>query len=300
MIMKIKTFRYMFKQGIIGIWRNRGMSLASVTTVAASLMILGVIITLVLNINGVAFMLQNQFDTIQVYLEDEIPVEQITSIGVEIGKIEGIANIEFVSKEQALQTFKNGWGEQGYLLESLESNPLPNSYVIHLEKIENADMVVSELSKLSGIDEVKYYKDIIDNLLRIAQYIRRFGWALISILIVIAMFIISNTIKLTLNARRQEVNIMKYVGATNWFIRWPFIIEGIILGFIGALVSTVIINFTYQSAFELITTRVYVILSSYMILPTDMLPRVIVMFTVIGCGVGALGSIISLRKHLKV
>ncbi|QUH25678.1 permease-like cell division protein FtsX [Serpentinicella alkaliphila] len=298
--MKIKTFRYMFKQGIIGIWRNRGMSLASVTTVAASLMILGVIITLVLNINGVAFMLQNQFDTIQVYLEDEIPVEQITSIGVEIGKIEGIANIEFVSKEQALQTFKNGWGEQGYLLESLESNPLPNSYVIHLEKIENADMVVSELSKLSGIDEVKYYKDIIDNLLRIAQYIRRFGWALISILIVIAMFIISNTIKLTLNARRQEVNIMKYVGATNWFIRWPFIIEGIILGFIGALVSTVIINFTYQSAFELITTRVYVILSSYMILPTDMLPRVIVMFTVIGCGVGALGSIISLRKHLKV
>ena len=300
MTMKIKTFRYMFKQGLIGIWRNRGMSLASVTTVAASLMILGVIITLVLNINGVAFMLQNQFDTIQVYLEDDIPVEQITSIGVEIGKIEGIANIEFVSKEQALQTFKNGWGEQGYLLESLESNPLPNSYVIHLEKIETADMVVNELSKVSGIDEVKYYKDIIDNLLRIAQYIRRFGLALISILIVIAMFIISNTIKLTLNARRQEVNIMKYVGATNWFIRWPFIIEGIILGFIGALLSTIIINFTYKSAFELITTRVYVILSSYMILPTDMLPRVIVMFTVIGCGVGALGSIISLRKHLKV
>ena len=300
MTMKIKTFRYMFKQGLIGIWRNRGMSLASVTTVAASLMILGVIITMVLNINGVAFMLQNQFDTIQVYLEDDIPVEQITSIGVEIGKIEGIANIEFVSKEQALQTFKNGWGEQGYLLESLESNPLPNSYVIHLEKIESADMVVNELSKVSGIDEVKYYKDIIDNLLRIAQYIRRFGLALISILIVIAMFIISNTIKLTLNARRQEVNIMKYVGATNWFIRWPFIIEGIILGFIGALLSTIIINFTYKSAFELITTRVYVILSSYMILPTDMLPRVIVMFTVIGCGVGALGSIISLRKHLKV
>ena len=300
MTMKIKTFRYMFKQGLIGIWRNRGMSLASVTTVAASLMILGVIITMVLNINGVAFMLQNQFDTIQVYLEDDIPVEQITSIGVEIGKIEGIANIEFVSKEQALQTFKNGWGEQGYLLESLESNPLPNSYVIHLEKIESADMVVNELSKVSGIDEVKYYKDIIDNLLRIAQYIRRFGFALISILIVIAMFIISNTIKLTLNARRQEVNIMKYVGATNWFIRWPFIIEGIILGFIGALLSTIIINFTYKSAFELITTRVYVILSSYMILPTDMLPRVIVMFTVIGCGVGALGSIISLRKHLKV
>lgn len=300
MIMKIKTFKYMLKQGIIGIWRNRGMSLASITTVAASLMILGLIITLVLNINGIAFMLQSQFDTVQVYLEDELSIEEITRIGTQIGSIEGIANIEFESKEQALQNLKELWGDQGYLLESFENNPLPNSYIIHLESIETADLVVNQLENLSGIDEVKYYKDVIDNLLRIANFIRTVGVALIFILIMIAMFIISNTIKLTLNARRQEVNIMKYVGATNWFIRWPFVIEGMLLGLIGALISTAIINFAYKSAFDVITTRVYVILSSYMILPADMLPRVIVMFVVLGCGVGVLGSIVSLRKHLKV
>jgi len=300
MVMKVRTFKYMFKQGLVGIWRNRGMSLASITTVAASLMILGVIITLVLNINGIAFMLQNQFDTVQVYLVEELSDEEITNIGIELGSIEGIKDLEFESKEQALQKFKEGWGEQGYLLESLEKNPLPNSYVIHLNNIESADAVVNELTNVSGIDEVKYYKDVIDNLLRIAKFIRSVGWALILVLVLIAMFIISNTIKLTLNARKQEVNIMKYVGATNWFIRWPFIIEGMLLGLIGALFATVVINFAYQSAFDLITTRVYVILSTYMILPTQMLPRIIIIFVVLGCGVGALGSIVSLRKHLRV
>lgn len=298
--MKIKTFKYMFKQGIVGIWRNRGMSLASITTVAASLMILGVIITLVLNINGIAYMLQSQFDTVQVYLDDDLTVEEITDIGIEIGQINEVENLEFESKEQALQKFREGWGDQGYLLESLESNPLPNSYIIYLESIESADLVVGELSYISGIDEVKYYKDVIDNLLRIAQFIRTVGLGLIFILIIIAMFIISNTIKLTLNARKQEVNIMKYVGATNWFIRWPFVIEGMLLGLIGSIISIVAINFAYKSAFDVITTRVYVIMSSYMILPMDMLPRLIIMFAVLGCGVGALGSIISLRKHLKV
>lgn len=276
------------------------MSIASITTVVATLIILGVVITLVLNINGIAFMLQSQFDTVQVYLDDELSMEEITNAGIAIAKIEGIENIEFESKEQALQNLKERWGQQGYLLESLEKNTLPNSYVIYLRDIESAELVVGELSKVSGIDEIKYYKDIVDNLLRIAQYVRTIGLSLIFMLIVITMFILSNTIKITLNARKKEITIMKHVGATNWFIRWPFVIEGVFLGFIGAIISIVIVNFAYQSAFNFITTRLYVILSSYMILPSVMLSRVIIIFLVLGCGVGALGSIVSLRKHLRV
>ncbi|MDR5659363.1 permease-like cell division protein FtsX [Serpentinicella sp. ANB-PHB4] len=298
--MKIKTFPYMIKQGLTGIWRNRGMSLASITTVSATLMILGLIITLVLNINGIAYMLQSQFDTVQLYLEEDIAHEEITDIGKEIGAIDGVSYVEFETKEEALDNLKEQWGDQGYLLDTLEDNPLPDSYIVHVENIETADSVVDELRKLDGIDEIKYYQDIIDNLLRIAGFVRTIGFALIMILILIAMFIISNTIKITLNARRQEITIMKYVGATNWFIRWPFVIEGMLLGFIGALIASGVVYFAYQSVFDIITTRLYVLFSGYMVTTQDMMTNVTIIFLIIGCGVGILGSIISLRKHLKV
>ncbi|MCC5912372.1 MAG: ABC transporter permease [Clostridiaceae bacterium] len=298
--MKIRTISYMFKQGFIGIWRNRGMSVASISSVAASLAVLGVIITLVLNINNLSNVAQMQFDSIQVYLEDELTVEETMDLGQQIGSIEGIHYIEYESKEDALAKMKEQWGDQGHLLETLEENPLPHSYIIHLSNIDAADDVVAGLNSIEGIEEVKYYKDLIDNMLSIATFIRTIGLVLIVILVLIAMFIISNTIKLTLNARKQEINIMKYVGATNWFIRWPFLIEGIVLGLIGAVIASIIVFYGYEYSYNIISTRFYVMLSSYMVSVEQMASRVIAMFVVLGTGVGALGSIISLRKHLKV
>lgn len=298
--MKIRTVRYMFRQGLTGLWRNRAMSLASIGTVSASLVILGLVITLVLNITNVADLAQMQFDEIQVYLEDHLSIEEIDRLGKEIGEIPGVLEAKYESKEEALEKLRESWGEEGYLLDGLEKNTLPNSYIIEMDSLEMADRIVEDLTKLEGIDEIKYYKEIVDQLLKVASFIRTIGLTIILILILVAIFIISNTIKLTLNARRQEIGIMKNVGATNWFIRWPFILEGILLGFLGALIATAIVYYGYQYAFNLITSRFYLMFSSYIMPVGDMMKKTVYMFAVLGAGVGALGSIFSLRRHLKV
>ncbi|AKL96726.1 cell division protein FtsX [Clostridium aceticum] len=307
--MKIRTISYIFKQGFIGIWRNKGMSLASISSVAASLAVLGIIITVVMNINNLSYIAQMQFDTIQIYLEQEAAIEDIEELGGQITSMQGVQLVEYESKEDALKKLRELWGEQGYLLEVLEENTLPSSYIIHLESLEAAEDVVKaleeiqvrhELEELEVIEEIKYHKDIVDNMLNMAGFVRNIGLALIVILILVAMFIISNTIKLTLNARKQEINIMKYVGATNWFVRWPFLIEGMVLGFIGAIAALAVVYYGYQYTFELITTKFYVMLSSYVVSVDVMMNKTIPIFSVLGVGVGALGSIFSLRKHLKV
>lgn len=298
--MKARTVKYTFSQGFKGLWRNRGMTAASIGSVAASLMILGLIIILVLNISNSAELLKMQFDEVQIYLQDDLSVQEIDSVGNEIEEISGISEITYESKEEALSKFKESWGEEGYLLDSLEENTLPNSYIIKIENLEIADEIVNEISVIEGIDEIKYYKEVVDQLLNIASFIRTAGLIIILVLVLIAVFIISNTIKLTLNARRQEVGIMKYVGATNWFIRWPFILEGMFLGFMGGVIAIATVYFGYNYVFEAITDQFFVMISVHMIPVESMMDKVILMFAVLGTGVGALGSIFSLRRHLRV
>jgi len=298
--MKIKTMGYMLKQGFIGLWRNRGMSIASIGSVTASLLVLGVIITLVINMNNIALMGQSQFDNIQVYLEEELGNEEIDSIGVELENIEGVANVEYESQDEALEKMKESWGEQGYLLDTLENNPLPNSYIVYFQELEASQSVVRNIQRISGVDEVRYYQDVIDNLVNIADFVQLAGLFLIAILGLIAVFIISNTIKITLNARRQEITIMKYVGATNWFIRWPFVIEGMFLGFIGSLIALTVVYFGYGYVYNMVYARFYALFAEYIVPTETMLQQISLMFVVIGIGVGILGSLISMRKHLKV
>ncbi len=298
--MKIKTIGYMVKQGFIGLWRNRGMSIASIGSVTASLLVLGVIITLVINMNNIALMGQSQFDNIQVYLEEELENEKIDSIGTELESIEGVASVEYESQEDALEKMKESWGEQGYLLETLENNPLPNSYIVYFQELEASEAVVRNIQGISGVDEVRYYQDVIDNLVNIADFVQLAGLFLIAILGLIAVFIISNTIKITLNARRQEITIMKYVGATNWFIRWPFVIEGMFLGLIGSLIALVVVYFGYEYVYNLVYARFYALFAEYIVSADAMLQQIALMFIVLGIGVGILGSLISMRKHLNV
>lgn len=298
--MKARTVNYIFRQGLTGLWRNRTMSIASIGTVAATLIILGLVIILVLNISNLADLAQMQFDEIQVYLKDDLFIAEIDNIGKEIRMIEGVSDVIYESKEEALEKFKESWGEEGYLLDGLEKNTLPNSYIIRMDNLELADSIVKDLEPLKGIDEVKYYKEIVDGLLKAAKFVRAIGLTIILILILVAIFIISNTIKLTLSSRRQEIGIMKNVGATNWFIRWPFLVEGVLLGLIGSIVSIVVVYYGYQYAFNAITSRFYLMLSTYMVSVDDMMKKTVYIFAVLGVGVGALGSIFSLRRHLKV
>ncbi len=298
--MKIRAFTNIIKQGFVGVWRNRTMSIASIGSVGATLTILGIVLILILNINTAANTTKNQFDEIQVYLKDGLTDEEIEKVGHAIDDCDGVSSVLFQSKEQALEIMKEQWGEQGYLLEGLEQNPLPNSFIIQLEAIEYADSVVNHIKGLKSIEEIKYYKDIVEKLMSVANFVRIGGLVIIGILVFISVFIISNTVKITVAARRREIGIMKYVGATNGYIRGPFMVEGVLLGLIGTAISILIVFYGYRYLVSSLNEKLYVLFTVYMIPPQVMLNDVAIIFIAIGVGIGLLGSIISLKKFLNV
>lgn len=300
MNMKFRIFKNILKQGFVGMWRNRGMGLASVGSITAVLIILGMVLILILSINNVVNETKNQFDEIQVFLEDGLTEDQINNIKNHINECDGVLSVVFQSKEQALEIMKQEWGDEGYLLEGLDQNPLPSSYIVQVQDIKYADNVVNSLAGIQGIDEIKYYKDIINKLMVFANYIRIAGILIIGILMFISVFIISNTIKITVSARKREINIMKYVGASNGYIRGPFIIEGILLGLVGAALSIVIVNFGYDYLFKIVNEKLYVIFTVYLVPPYLLLKDIIIMFVAIGVGIGTVGSIFSLKRFLNV
>ncbi|HHV27154.1 MAG TPA: ABC transporter permease [Tissierellia bacterium] len=300
MNMSFRIFKNILKQGFQGMWRNRGMGIASVGSITAVLIILGMVLIMILSINNIVSETQNKFDEIQIFLEDDIKKEEIETIGNKIKSSDGVKNVKFLTKEEAMKDMKEDWGEEGDLLEGLEENPLPNSYIIQLDDIEYADAVVENIKGMKGIEEVKYYRDIIEKLLSTANYIRITGVIIIVILMAVSVFIISNTIKITVTARKREVNIMKYVGATNGYIRGPFIIEGILLGLIGALLSILIVNYGYDYLFKVINEKLYVLFTVYLVAPHALLKDISIMFIAIGVGIGTLGSLVSLKRFLNV
>ncbi len=300
MAVKLRVFRNMFKQGIQSMWRNKSMGLASITSISAVLMILGIVLVLILSINNVVNDTKLKFDEIEVFLEDEISSDQMTEIEETAKNVPGVVSVIYRSKEQALELMKQDWGEDAYLLEDLETNPLPNSYIIKVEDIELADNLVNSIKTLDGVEEVKYYKDIIDRLLSFASYIRIGGIIIISVLVFVSIFIISNTIKLTVTSRKREINIMKYVGATNSYIRGPFIIEGVFFGLVGALFSIVVVYYAYRYLYLNMNESFYNMFTFYLIPPESIITDIAVIFLTIGAGIGAMGSMLSLKKFLNV
>lgn len=299
--MRFRVIKNIVKQGFQGMWRNRGMGLASVSSISAVLMILGVVLILILTINNVALEMKTKFDEVHVFLEDELTDQDLDSIENSIKESEGVLSVIFQSREQGLEIMKEDWKDDSYVLEGLENdNPLQNSYIVQLKGIEYADVVVQKLKLIDGIEEVRYYKDIIDKLMIVANYIRLGGMVIIGVLVLVSVFIISNTIKITVSSRKREINIMKYVGATNGYIRGPFIIEGILFGLIGAMLSIALINFGYEYFFKSVNDQLYVLFTVYLVPPSLLIEDIIIIFTAIGVGIGALGSIISLKRFLNV
>ena len=300
MKMRFRIFKNIMKQGFQGMWRNRGMGMASVGSITAVLIILGLVLIMILSINNLVTETTSKFDELQIFLEDDLTVEQLDKIENSIKNTEGVISVVYLSKDQALEDFKKDWEENAYLLEGLDPNPLQNSYIVQLKDIEYADNVVDKSSNLDGVDEVKYYKDIIDKMLVVANYVRGGGLIIISILILVSIFIISNTIKITVTARKREVNIMKYVGATNGYIRGPFIIEGVLFGLIGAILSILIVNYGYKYFFNHISNELYVLFTVYLVPPNALIKDLSIIFVSIGMGIGALGSMVSLKRFLNV
>lgn len=298
--LKFRLFKNIIKQGFQSMWRNRGMGLASVTSISAVLMILGVVLIIILSINNVVLDTKLKFDEIEVFLEDDLGSGALDAIEVEVMEYPGVLSIMFRSKEQALEIMKEEWAEEAYLLEGLEENPLPDSYIIKVNDIELAENLVNAVKTLDGVEEVKYYKDVIDKLLVFAGYIRVGGISIIGILVFVSVFIISNTIKITVISRRREINIMKYVGATNDYIRGPFIIEGVLFGLLGALLSIAVVYFGYEYLYESMNEKLYNLFTFYLVDPKMIFADIAIIFGTIGSGIGALGSLLSLKRYLNV
>lgn len=235
--MIIRSFCTSIKQAFRQIFRNRAMTFASLFSITAMLLILGLFFILVVNVNVVTESAKQQFDTIQVYLLDETTQEQAEEIAGRLKQNGNVKSVEYLTKEQALEEYKVKWGDKAYLLEGLPENPLPNSLRIKVSNLEDADKVVEKVKTFSGIEDVKYYQTTVDKLLSITNFIQWGALIIIIFLVVISVVVVSNTIKLTVLAREREISIMKYVGATNWFIRGPFLAEGMLIGFLSAAVS---------------------------------------------------------------
>ncbi|MBP2638232.1 MAG: ftsX [Firmicutes bacterium] len=295
--MKIRTFEYFLREAVTSLKRNGLMSIASVSTVALSLLILGIFLVMVLNLNHIASTLETQVQ-ITVYMEDGLSDRDMREIGTRITKMTGVTEVMFVDKEEAMAKFKERLGEQKGLLTALgETNPLPNSFEVKVDKPEYVKTVSQTISQLKGVENAKYGQEVIEQLFALTKMIRIFGLLLIIFLGLAALFIISNTIRITVFARRKEIGIMKYVGATDWFIRFPFMIEGMILGFVGALCAVLILSQTYST----LTDKVYESLAFLPLIPKNpFLTNISMILLIVGTAIGALGSTISLKRFMKV
>lgn len=295
--MKPRTLKYFFKEALKSMKRNGLMTLASISTVALSLFMLGVFLCGVINLNNMASSLENQVQ-LSIYLKDGLTTDQIMAVGKQIKAIPNLKHLEFVNKEQAMKEFKVRLGDQQQLVNALgDVNPLPNSYVLTFDNPSDVKATAKLAATFQGVESTHYGQDIVEELFRITQVIRIGGIVLIGFLAAATLFIISNTIRLTVFARRKEIAIMKYVGATNGFIRWPFLIEGMLLGLVGAVIAVLCVGEFYH----FITMEVSESLAFFPLVP--MFPFFYdVAIYILGGGivVGAIGSTISLKQYMKV
>jgi len=288
---------YFIREAFVSLRRNGLMSFASISTVALSLLILGMFLVMVLNLSHMASALESQVE-ISVYLEDGLNDLEIRETGTRITKIPGVSQVLFVSKDEALERFKQRLGDQQGMLSALgDSNPLPDAFEVKVDKPEQVKPAAQAIAKLKGVENAKFGQEVVEQVFNLARMIRVLGVILIVFLALAALFIISNTIRITVFARRKEIGIMKYVGATDWFIRWPFLIEGMILGFGGALVAVLLLSQTYGA----LVSQIYQSLAFLPVIPQyPFINHISLFLLIVGAVIGALGSTISLKKFMKV
>ncbi len=289
---------YNIKQAFVQIGRNKAMSLASVFAITAMMLILGLFFVITVNINLFTEMVKSDYEQVEIFLLDETTTKEAQALMDKIEGRDGVDKVEYRTKEDALHIMKSRWGESSYLLDSLGNNPLPNSILITVDTLESAGKVTDFAASLDGVEDVKYYQETVEKLTKVTGFLQIAALVIMAFLVVVSIVVVSNTIKLTVFARAKEISIMKYVGATNWFIRGPFLVEGIIIGIVASLVSAAITFGIYSKVVDLIGTQVMTILSSPLVPAGYLAVNLICIFLAMGVSIGAWGSIISMRRFL--
>lgn len=293
--MKLNSFKYYLHQALKNVKQNRLTSMASIGTTVATLFFLGVILVLTANINNMAQQFSRSCE-IQVFLNSDISLEDYDRVGEKIAGIEHVISIEKYTKEQIFNEMHEKLGEKAVILEGLENdNPFRDSYKVSLNDLSFTKTVIEEIKKINGVENITDLQEAANIVVKIVNAIRNVSVWLVLILCLVAAFIVSNSIKVSVFSRRKEINIMKYIGSTDWFVRWPFIIEGLIIGAISAVITFLIIWLIYIRVYAGVNIQMFTLVPY-----GQMAVMLIVSFLLVGMVIGAVGSAMSIRKHLKV
>lgn len=295
--MNIRTIKYYFVEGFVNLIRYKIMSLASVSIMISALVLLGAFLVITRNLEYNTNNLNNQPE-MQVFCEYNLDSAQISELEKEFKNNPRILTITKVSRKEAMEKVKEYLGNDESLIDGLDESFLPISFIIKMKDPAQTKMVAEEIRKMAGIKKVKFSQRVVEFISNFISWIQYASAVLVTMLMIISIFIISNTVKLAMYARRKEIGIMKYVGATDWFIRWPYVVEGVIIGAVSSIVAMIVVGYGYSFLFneyQLELKGVFGLISI-----KDMLWELVGVYLFIGTLVGIVGSIISIRRYLDV
>ena len=297
--MRFNVISYLIGEGLSNTFKNKKSTISSLTIMCATMLIFGLFFIIGENINAFVGNVA-EAQEIKVIVVNDATDAQIEEVGNEILGIDGLKNAEYVSKEEALESMKEWLGEDiidGYD----EKNIFSASYNVTLTDLELNDEVQKSILEIPNVKKIESSNKVIEQVLRLAKGVKIVTGVILVLLIIISTSIIANTIKLTVHARRKEISIMKYVGATNSFIRWPFLVEGIIIGIMAGLISVGLIGLVYTYIADKMAGTVFMQMIQWQLLKfSDMFELILVVYLGLGIGIGTIGSCISMRKYLEV
>ncbi len=298
--MKYNIFGYLIGEGFSNVFKNKKSTGASLMIMCATMIIFGIFLMLSQNINHFIDDIKSE-QGFQVFLKIDATEEEIQEVGDKIRALEGVNTAEFKDKEYAMNFMKEKFGDKADLLDPYGYDFYSTSYIVTLTDLRLSKDVQNQILEFDNIKKIQSSDETVSILLKLANGIKIVTGVILVLLIIISIFIISNTIKLTVHARRKEISIMKYVGATNNFIRWPFIVEGMIIGVLASAISIVIIGGAYSIfAEQAVNVPFMRTIGVSLVSFKDMISSIILVYILLGIGIGALGSVISMRKYLKV
>ncbi len=306
--MRISTLGYSLKQGLKNIWRNKMFSIASVATMAACIFLFGLFFAIVINFTYIMRSTEQNV-SILVYFQEGIDQATIDSIGEQIAKQNHVIDVKYVSADEAWEQFAPIYFGDDYD-ESLASaflsdNPLANSarYEVYVDRVENQDALVEYIKTLNGVnpDKIQQAEKATDTLSTFNKLVAYISVAIILVLLAVAIFLISNTVAVGISIRKEEIGIMKLIGATNTFVKAPFVIEGILLGAVGAAIPLAGLYFLYNQVVQYVMVKFNMLNGILTFLPANQVFRLVLpVGLILGVGIGLLGSLFTIRKHLKV
>ena len=302
--MRISTVGYSMKQGVKNIGRNKMFSIASIATMAACIFLFGLFYSIVINFNYIVEKAEEGV-AITVFFEEDATKSQKDKIGDELKTADGVLEVNYISADEAWDKFKGDYfGESGDLAEGFKSdNPLANSdnYEVYMEDVSKQKDVVAFAEGVEGVRKVNKSDVVAKTLTSVNKLVGYVSVAIIAILLAVSIFLISNTVTMGITVRREEIAIMKYIGAKDGFVRAPFVIEGLIIGAVGAVIPLVMLYFMYDKAISYIMTRFSLLNNIVDFLPVATVYKTLLPVGIIlGVGIGFLGSFFTIRKHLKV